>query len=178
MKKTILTLLVCITTLTISAQSDDTPYKEIETSRDIQLSSEQIAKIKKIKRDAGAQFQAIGRDRSLSGQEKGSRKRELAAQLRKDINNVLTDSQRAAWETKHGNLNSNETILDAISDDYDRKLDALEKRYDRDKDAIDDNDRLNKSEKKAQKSALKKTYKAEKESLKSQKEEAKRNIRL
>lgn len=176
MKKTILTLLICITTLTVNAQSNDIPYKGIETSRDLQLSAEQIAKIKKIKREAGPQFAAIGKDRSLSGYEKGVKKRELGLKIKKDINNVLTESQRGTWEQKYGKLENNKTILDVVSDEYDKKLDALEEKYDRDKDAIDDNNHLSKSEKKSQKAALKEAYKAEKSRLKAERDKAKKLI--
>lgn len=174
MRRIILTLLICITTITVSAQSGDVPYKGIETSQEIQLSQEQIAKIKKIRIEAGSKFEAIGSDNSLSGHEKGRKKRELARKLKKDINNVLTPVQLSAWEKKHGKLDNDESFLDIIGDEYEKKLDALEEKYDREKDAIDDNDSLTKNEKKRQKKALKEKYKADKERLKSEKERAKK----
>ena len=52
-------------------------YKRIESDKVLNLSADQIAKIKKLNREVGAKFRAIGKS-NLPGYEKGQRKRALA----------------------------------------------------------------------------------------------------
>lgn len=178
MKKILLTLLVSTFTLISFAQStqDENYYKGIESYRDLQLTSEQIAKIKKIKREAGPRFQAIVRDRTLTGYEKGQKKRQLSLEIRQEIENVLTKGQVSKWEHKNGKYTSYNNLRNDISDSYDRKLDALESKYDAEKSVIEHNSSLSKDQKKAQKEVLKQKYKAEKNRLKAEKENAKREM--
>jgi len=178
MKKVLLILLVSILALSSHAQSaqNENYYKGIESYRDLQLTSEQIAKIKKLKREAGPKFQAIGRDRTLTGYEKGQKKRQLAQELRQEIEGVLTKNQISQWESKHGKYTSLNDVKNNISDSYDQKIDALEDKYDAEISAIENNSSLSKSEKKAQKETLKQRYKAEKNKLKAEKEQAKNEI--
>lgn len=175
MKKILLLLFIHVFTLSVYSQASDIEsyYKGVESYRDLQLTSEQIAKIKKLKKEVGPKFEAIGRDRSLSGYQKGQRKRELALKHKQEIENVLTQKQISVWESKHGKYTSLDDIKDKISDSYDSKLDRLEKQYKKDKDLIEDNDRLSKSEKKSRKEALKEKYKADKDRLKKEKNQAK-----
>lgn len=79
MKKLLFILLACVSFSNIYAQSNkdsyDTYYRGIENSNQIELKKEQVSKIKKIKREYGQKFAAIGKNRSLSGYEKGKQKR-------------------------------------------------------------------------------------------------------
>lgn len=169
MKRTILLSLFSVFTLLISAQSADHDYyKGLEHCSDLNLSADQVAKIRQLKREVGPKFAAIGKDRTLSGYEKGQKKRELALQHKAEIRKILTQDQINTWEAKHGKMSEGEGIKNIISDSYDAKLDALEDRYDADKKAIEKNRSLSKKERKEQLKSLKGTYKTEKESLKKQ----------
>ncbi|MBB4037154.1 hypothetical protein GGR21_003069 [Dysgonomonas hofstadii] len=178
MKKVLLILLVSTLALFSHAQStqNENYYKGIETYRDLQLSSEQIAKIKQLKKEVGPKFEAIGLDRSLSGYEKGQKKRELALKHKQEIESILTKEQIGLWEKKHGQYTSLDNVRKGVSDGYDSKADALEDKYDAEKSAIENNTSLSKDEKKVQKEALKQKYKAEKDKLKAEKEHAKNEM--
>ncbi|MDR2955021.1 MAG: hypothetical protein LBV43_08065 [Prevotella sp.] len=181
MKKILLTLLVCTLTVGAYAQSnqkqqDESYYKGIESYQDLHLTADQIAKIKKLKREVGPKFAAIDRDRSLTGYEKGQKKRELAQKHRQEIENVLNQDQISLWEKKYGKYTSLDDIKDKISDNFDEREDALEVEYETEKSNIEKNSYLDKSEKKAQKRALKEKYKEEKKKLKNEKEKAKKIV--
>ncbi|WP_029903642.1 hypothetical protein [Prevotella sp. 10(H)] len=175
MKKILLLLLVAILAVSLNAQTNDHEnyYKGIESNQELRLSSEQIAKIKKLKREIGPQFAAINKDRNLSGYEKGERKRALAQKHRAEIRSILSENQITILDKKYG-VNSDGSLKDVISDKYDSRLDALERKYEADIDALEGNNSLSKSEIKARKKALKDAYKAEKDKLKAEKESAKR----
>jgi len=178
MKKTLLLLLVSILTMSAYSQNSDIEsyYKGIESYQDLHLSSDQIAKIKKLKREKGPQFAAIGKDRSLSGYEKGERKRALAQKYRAEMQSILNTGQVNTWEKRYGKLTPDYSMKDAISDDFDNALDALERKYEADKKAIENNRYLSKEERKAQEKALKNAYKIEKDNLKARKKAAKGNF--
>lgn len=178
MKRCLLLLMAGAFALCAYSQQPDVEsyYKGIESYRDLHLSSDQIARIKKLKREKGPKFAAIGRDRSLSGYEKGQRKRELAMKFRAEIHSILNENQSDMWEKRYGKWSPGYSMKDAISDDFDDALDALERRYEREEDLIENNRHLSKEERKARKKELKAHYKAEKESLKSRKKAVKRNF--
>lgn len=178
MKKTLLLLLISTFTLYLNAQTIDSEnyYKGIESYADLHLSSDQISKIKELQREVGPKFAAIGRDRSLSGYQKGQKKRELAMSHRAKIRSVLNNDQIAILEKKYGTIAEGERIRDVVSDDYDDKLDALEKRFDVEKDAIKNNSNLSEDEKKTRVKSLKDDYKMEKDALKKQKKAAKNGL--
>lgn len=175
MKKTLLLLLISTFALCSSAQtiSYENYYKGIESYADLHLSPDQISKIKKLQREIGPRFAAIGKDRSISGYEKGQRKRDLALKHRAEIRAILTDDQMTILERKYGAIHQGDRIKDVISDSYDDRLDALEEKFETEKNAIDDNPYLSKSEKKTRIKELKAHYKVEKERLKKQKNTAK-----
>lgn len=175
MKKTLLSLLFLAFALTASSQefNEENYYKGIESYQDLRLSSEQIAKIKKLKREKGPKFAAIGKDRSLTGYEKGQKKRELAQKYRNEIQSILTQDQVSIWEKKHSKLSADNSMKDIISDSFDDSLDALEAKYKAEKKAIENNYLLSKEERKTKEKALKSAYKAEKEKLKARKKAAK-----
>ena len=151
----------------VGRAQDDNPYEGLETSKNLSLSQKQISKIKELNKGIGKQFAAIGKDRSLTGREKGEKKRELALKHKQDIMNVLNPEQLAVWESKYNKHNSG--IKDNLTDALDDKLDALEKEYERAKKAIEKNESLSKYEKNARKDALKAKYTADKERLKEEK---------
>ena len=142
----------------------------LEDDSHLDLTQEQKMKIKNINQNIGARFREIGQDTSLSGYEKGQKKRELAIQHKKEIYEILTPSQISDWEKKHGgNRNS---IKDNYTDRIDDQIDALEDSYDDQKKAIEENESLSKEEKKALKKELESKFKAEKEKLKLKKDQA------
>ncbi|MDU1890629.1 MAG: hypothetical protein E6767_08050 [Dysgonomonas sp.] len=171
------TLLFFISVLALSAYGQDsyiTDYDNgIETSKDLKLSTGQVAKIKKLRQEIGPKFAAIGKDRTLSGYEKGKRKRELALQHKEDIKKILSKEQITIWESKHGNMSKNDGLKNIIADNYDDKLEYLEKKYEAVKKMIENNAVLDKNERKSQLKSLKSSYKAEKEKLKNEKDIAK-----
>ena len=178
MKKIFYTLFLTIISLTSYAQSSkgENYYKGIESYRDLQLTSEQIAKIKGIKKEAELKFQSISNDRSLSGSEKGQKKKESALKLKQDIENVLTKEQKSNWESKYGKYTSLDDIKNKISATYESKKDALNDKFEKEKALIDNNNYLSKDEKNSQKDILKQKYKEEKAKLKDGKEKAKKII--
>jgi len=178
MKRILLLLIISVFALGAYSQQPDVEsyYRGIESYKDLHLSSDQIARIKKLKREKGPRFAAIGRDRSLSGYEKGQRKRELAMKYRQEIRSILTENQSDMWENRYGKWSSEYSMKDVVSDDFDDALDALERKYDAEEDAIENNYHLSKDQRKAQKKALKASYKAEKEALKARKKAAKNNF--
>lgn len=173
-----------ILTFVIGAQAQDIDYDydydydyeayaELESNRDLKLSSQQIARIKKLNREVGPKFQAIGRS-NLSGYEKGQRKRALAFEHRQAIRDILTENQADMWERRyddrryegrrwHGDLR------DDIKDDYEIRLKRLERKYEADKDRIEDS-LLPKYERKARLKSLKRKYKAQKEQIKDERD--------
>ena len=175
MKKTLLILLFSIISVGVFSQktSEELYFSGIESGKEISLTEAQKAKIKKLNQEIGPQFRTIGQDRSLSGYEKGQKKRALALKHKEEIRKILTEDQIKVWEQKHGSMSSSDGLKNIMTDDYDSKLDRLEDKYDREKDAIEDNDSLSKEEKKAKLKALKETYKSEKNKIKDQKDRVK-----
>ncbi|WP_108823034.1 hypothetical protein [Dysgonomonas sp. Marseille-P4361] len=167
MKKTLLLLLSFAFVAIANAQepSLENYYKGGEYYQDYQLSSQQIEKIKKLKKERSQLFQEIGKSRLLTGREKGQKKREAAIKYRKEIQKLLSKDQVKYFDKKY-DRKDNEDYEDAISDRIDDQIDALEERYEAEKDKIEDNPLLSKSERKNQEKALKKAYKEEKERLK------------
>ena len=181
MKKIILTLAFCALTFSMQAQnnSDTTiPYQGVEAISDLNLTADQVAKLKKLKREIGPQFAAIGRDRTLSGREKGEKKRALALKHRADIQNILTAKQLTTLEDKYGTITETNSIRDNISNSYDAKLDRLERKYEADEAAIENDNFLSRDQKKTKRKALKATYKSQKEALKVEKNQAKNSVLL
>lgn len=176
MKKLLFILIVCTSFTNLHAQSKNDNYdiyKGIENSSDISLKKDQVAKIKKIKREYGQKFAAIGKDRSLTGYEKGQKKRALSKELNSKIREILSKDQISRWDKKYGNRYDYNDMKDAISDKYEDQLDALEDKYEAKKDAIEDNPSMSKDAKKKQLKALKSKYKADKERLKQDEKRAK-----
>ncbi|MFR9166781.1 MAG: hypothetical protein ACLVKO_11390 [Dysgonomonas sp.] len=164
---------VLIFNINAQERDEDNYYAGIEAEKDLNLSPEQVKEIKKLNREIGPKFAEIGRDRSLSGYEKGQKKRALALEHKAQIQRVLRKDQMDKWERRHGRLHDGKGIKDNMTDNIDYKLDVLEAKYKRDKKAIENDDRLSKEQKKIEKERLKDSYKAEKERFKNKKKAVK-----
>lgn len=172
MKKILLLIAVSTFAFNLCAQNVDDNidyYKGVENNKELNLTTDQIAKIKKLNREVGPKFAAIGQDSSLSGREKGQKKKELALQHKAAVKNILTPAQVSIWEKNHGKIHDDQGIKNAFTDNIDAKLDKLGEKYKSDEIIIENNPLLNKKEKKEQKKALKEQYKQEKQKLKDQK---------
>lgn len=176
MKKVILFLFISISTFTSCAHAQDSKFDstgKIESDKILNLSSDQVAKIKKLNQEAGAKFREIGQS-NLPGYEKGQQKQALALEHKASIQKILTDSQIKTWEKHYGNMDQNEGLRDIIKDEYDARLENLEKKYEREKKILE-NTSLPKDEKKSKLKALKQNYKIEKDRLKNERDKARTN---
>lgn len=175
MKKTLLLLLIGISTISIHARETNTInnphfyYSGVENSNSLKLTTEQRNRIIKIKKEAGPKFAAIGRDHSLSGYEKGQKKKALSLQIKKDIQNVLSEDQSIKWGNYRKDLPIDYLEKEAKIEAIENKIDSLEAEYK----AFEDNDYISKAEKKAKKTA----YKTEKDKLKAEKKAIKKQYR-
>lgn len=178
MKLTLLTgIALCTLSFTACAQQNGSTKEStavyadsLERDQALGLTPQQEEKINAINKSTEAKFEAIGRNSSLSGYQKGQQKRELALQHKKEIFNVLTAEQQKNWLQKYGDERA--SIKDNVTDKADEALEKLENRYDVDKKLIENDHYLSKSEKKIRLEKLKNDYKNEKEKLKEAKEKA------
>ncbi|WP_349943538.1 hypothetical protein [Bacteroides cellulosilyticus] len=138
-------------------------FKRIESDKVLNLSADQIAKIKKLNKEVGPKFRAIGRS-NLPGYEKGQKKRALALEHKAAIRAILSENQIKAWETHYGSMNNGEGLRGIMKDDYDNRLDQLEAKI--------ENSSLSKDVKKDKVRSLKNQYKQEKERLKNERDAA------
>lgn len=163
MKKVFLFILMCVSFACVYAQetNDNTASEKM-----LNLSAAQITRIKKLNREVGPKFEAIGRDISLSGYEKGQKKKLLALQHKKEIMEILTPEQRQIWEDRYGKISQDEGIRNIIQGEYNNRAKELDDKYESEKKVVEKNMKLSKDEKKDQLKALKYKYKEEKEHLK------------
>lgn len=171
--------------LSISAQDRDDKdyyyYDGIENRNDYNISPSQRQQIIQIKKGIGRRYAAIGKDRSLSGYEKGQKKRELSRQIRREIYDVLNSDQRTNWDKSHsststGSFNKFNQDADRIErniDDLERRIDDMEDAYDRKIDAVENDYTLSKAERKYRKQQLKDEKKAKKREMKNEKQRLK-----
>lgn len=176
MRTFILSILFLGACIGAQAQAKDNPYEGLELSKNLNLTPEQVSKIKELNQGIGLKFKAIGQDRTISGREKGVKKRELALKHKQDIMNVLNEEQLKKWEESYDK--KGEGIKNSLTDTLDDKLDALEKKYEKDKKAIENNSKLSKYEKDSKKNELKAAYKKDKERLKKEKDDIKNTVLL
>lgn len=171
MRKAILILITsaCVS-FTYAQDVNFDSFKRIESDKVLNLSADQIAKIKQLNREVGPKFRAIGQS-NLSGYEKGQKKRALALEHKAAIRKILTEGQIKTWESHYGSMDSGEGLRGIIRDDYDTRIERLEEKYEKEKDAIE-NSSLSKDAKKSKVKALKNEYKAEKNRLKNERETA------
>lgn len=161
-------LIFSFSLLTISSFAQNGPNNNfgnvevlIERPDYYDISANQKNKIIALKRQASKDFERIGRDRSLSGYEKGRRKRQVSINLQTDINKILNQSQRNKW--------SKSDVSDYYKDRIDDRLDRLEDQYERDIDRIENKYSYDKNLMKRKKDARKAQYKRDKERLKNEK---------
>ena len=149
-------------------------YKRIESDKVLNLSADQIAKIKKLNREIGPKFRAIGKS-NLPGYEKGRRKRALALEHKAAIREILNEGQIGRWEHRYGSMDYNDGMKNIVGEKYDARLEQLERKFEQEKEAIEDSN-LPKDVKKDKIKALKNEYKAEKERLKHERNVAKAQV--
>lgn len=145
-------------------------FKRIESDKVLNLSADQIAKIKKLNKEVGPKFRAIGRS-NLPGYEKGQKKRALALEHKAAIKAILSEKQVQLWEEHYGSMDNRKGLRGIMKGDYDHRLDQLEANFEKEKEAIE-NSSLSKDAKKAKVKALKNKYKQEKERLKNERDTA------
>lgn len=174
MKKAILVLIASAFVSIASAQDAYfDSIKRIESDKVMNLSTDQIAKIKKLNQEIGPKFRAIGQS-NIPGYEKGQRKRALAIEHKDAIMKILTESQIETWESYYGSMRNGEGLRDIVNDNYDTQLDLLEREYEKKKNVIE-NSSLSKNTKKTELKTLKAAYKIEKECLKNERYNAKKS---
>lgn len=147
-------------------------FAQDRTTRDINVLLEQPeyfgitetqkSKIITLKRNAGNDFETIGRNRNLSGYEKGVKKRDVATKLQNDVSNVLNATQRNQWAEFYKKNDAEKRAID-------KKIDQLEDDYDADIKKIEKTYASDKTEMKRKKEARKTRYKKEKDLLKESK---------
>lgn len=185
MKKTLFTLLICFISISIFSQdykdTDYYYYDGIEDINEIEISPSQKKAIIDIKKGIGKRHQQIGRDRSLSGYEKGQAHRKLNQQIRKEIDDILDSKQRTNWHKRKKNWDykssdsyrkwhRNNKRIEAIED----QIDDIEDYYDDLIDEIEDDESIPKAERKALEKALEREMDAKIKELKRQKKALKR----
>ncbi|MHC5201352.1 hypothetical protein [Myroides sp. LJL119] len=144
----------------------------LEASDYYQITPEQRAKIIARKKSIGREMAAIGKDRSLSGYQKGQKKRELSIQIKKDIQIILSQGQYNKWNNhwnsgKYGHKGDHwKYDKDYTNDAIDRQIDLLEDQYERDIEWVEKRYKNDKYALKSEKQYLKTVFKAEKQRLK------------
>ncbi|WP_128331461.1 hypothetical protein [Apibacter sp. HY039] len=131
---------------------------------DLQLSSSQDQLIKEIYQKYRGKFEEVGRNRNITGYEKGVRKRELAYERKEEILKILNAEQRKIAENWSGDVN------DQNNDYLESQLETLENSYKVNKNNIENNTNLSKEEKKLKKEELENQYKIDRKKLKSSKD--------
>ena len=126
------------------------------------ITETQKSKIISLKKNAGKDFESIGRNRNLSGYEKGIKKREVATKLQQDVSNVLNATQRNQWAEFYKKTDEQKRVID-------KQIDQLEAEYDADIKSIERSYSSDKTEMKRKKEARKARYKKEKDILKESK---------
>ena len=171
MRKVVLTL-VTLAFVSFAYAQDVTfdSFKRIESDKVLNLSADQIAKIKKLNSEVGPKFKAIGQS-NLPGYEKGQKKRALALEHKAAIKAILSEKQVQLWEEHYGSMDNRKGLRGIMKGDYDHRLDQLEANFEKEKEAIE-NSSLSKDAKKAKVKALKNKYKQEKERLKNERDTA------
>lgn len=164
MKKAILVLITSAFVFSACAQNADFGSSNgTESDKVMNLSADQIAKIKKLNREAGLEFKAIGQS-NLSGYEKGQRKRALAAEKRDAVRKILTQSQIDIMNERFG-MTEDDNPRDVLKDEYEVCIKQAERKYEKEKADIE-NSSLSKEAKKSKIKELKNNYKSEKNKLK------------
>lgn len=113
----------------------------VDQSEYYNLSPEQREKLIARKKRIGREYAAIGRDHSLSGDEKGAKKRELSKQIQADIREILTEEQYSEWSTSKSKHHKHPIE----KEDIEHKIEHLEREYEKDYKRIEHQYRNDKS---------------------------------
>ena len=126
------------------------------------ISNTQKNKIISLKKKAGRDFESIGRNRNLTGYEKGAKKREVSLKLQNDVTSVLNGTQRNQWTEFYKKTDAQKRAIDKqidqLEDEYDADIKTIERKYSSDKTLM-----------KSKKEERKTRYKKEKDLLKDSK---------
>lgn len=168
MKRILLILFTILISYAGYAQNaKDTYYDGIESSKELAITPEQRSKIIAIKKTIGRRHAQIGKS-GLKGTEKSEAHRQLNMQIRKEINDILNESQRESWQKKsnysYEKYNDIERRIEVLED----KIDELEDYYDKKIDSVEDDYTLSKADRKSKKKQLKAERDAKIEELKKQ----------
>ncbi|MFP3594315.1 hypothetical protein [Chryseobacterium sp. SIMBA_038] len=130
----------------------------IKNSSQYGLSLNQKNKIIALKKEAALKFESIGRNRYLSGIEKGNRKRQISMNLYKNINAILTPKQLEILERDHHYDAYKAFVEDKskkLEEEYKKDINHIKVLYKNDKDLM-----------KLHKNKRKEKYKRDKKNLK------------
>lgn len=136
----------------------------VNQSESYGLSPAQREKLIARKKTIGKEYAAIGRDRSLSGYEKGVKKRALSQQIQEDIRAILNEEQYGQWSTYQRKYHQ----YDTRNEEIENQIDRLEQDYEQDIKAIEYQYRNDKYTLKKEKNKRKTRYKSERQKLKDQ----------
>lgn len=133
------------------------------------ITLEQKRQIIAKKKSLGRQMAEISNDRSLSGYEKGQKKRQLSLDIQNDIRDILNQGQINVqfWDDQSSNENWNVEHKDRFNDELEQAIDLLEDQYERDIEYLERRYPYDKQFLKQEKQYRKAIYKAEKNRLKS-----------
>lgn len=185
MKKILIALFITAFAVSMNAQDRDDKdyyyYNGIENNKLYNITPAQKQQIIQIKKGIGRRYAEIGRDRSLSGYQKGQKKRELSLQIRKEIYEILNSDQRINWDKNHPSnsktsfkdYNTNVDNIEREIDAIDKRIDQMEDDYERRIDAVEDDYSLSKADRKYKKQALKDEMKAKKREMKAERQKLK-----
>lgn len=176
MKKYIV-LVACLLVTTIQAQHVNEPNQNnndisdlLDRGEEYRLSAKQKEQLVARKKKIGREYAAIGKDRSLSGYEKGMKKRALSQEIEDDIRAILYEEQYLKWSNYNQQKYKGDYYeYDALHDEIEAKIDRLEKEYEQDIKRIEQTYSRDKNALKREKNKRKALYKNEKQRLKAQK---------
>ena len=176
MKKYILVAALCFVTVmhgqhvTEEHTNNGDISELIDQGENYGLSAQQREKLIERKKRIGREYAAIGRDRSLTGYEKGIKKRELSMQIERDIRAILYEEQYIQWSNYNRTKYKGQyREFDYTNDDIKSKIDSLEEEYERDIKQLEQKYRSDKYQLKREKNNRKALYKRQKQELKNQK---------
>ncbi|MGG5507085.1 MULTISPECIES: hypothetical protein [unclassified Myroides] len=140
----------------------------VNQSESYGLSPAQREKLIARKKTIGREYAEIGRDRSLSGYEKGVKKRALSLQIQEDIRAILNEEQYGQWSSYQQKKDYYATRYTQQNEELEYEIDRLERAYEQDIKALEQQYRNDKYTLKREKNKRKSRYKEERQKLKDQ----------
>lgn len=129
-------LFFCIV-ISLHAQENNNAVENlINKSSQFGITPLQKNKIIQAKKNAANKFKAIGRNRNLSGIEKGEKKRQISIELHREINKIITPQQLDAWGRENDYYvykNNIKVRKKRLEDAYKKDIKNIEKTYSYDK---------------------------------------------